>query len=133
MTSTTVPCPYPISLPDTSPIRNSLLMNSLPGRPQPVKFFLLTTIILFVVIMAGISIAYALTPINRFTVGRNFLGLLGWTTLTASTIYISLKHRKECFFIFLLFFAWLIIADLKSCSITKKKEMSFLNYIKKYY
>lgn len=81
-------------------------MNSLPGRPQPVKFFLLTTIILFVVIMAGISIAYALTPINRFTVGRNFLGLLGWTTLTASTIYISLKHRKECFFIFLLFFTF---------------------------
>jgi len=78
-------------------------MISLPLQRQPVKIFLLTATVLLIVLMAGISIIYITTPKNHFTINQNFLGWLGWVTLTTSTLYISFTYKKECLLIFFFF------------------------------
>ena len=79
-------------------------MTSLPLQRQPVKIFLMTTTVLLVVVMAVISIKYIATPPNKFTISPTFLGCLGWTALTTTTLYVSLNYKKECLIIFFLFF-----------------------------
>ena len=89
---------------NTSPIQKILFMNSLPAQRRPVKTFLLTTTVLFVVTMAGISVAYITTPTSHFTISQPILGWLGWAALTTSTLYVSFKFKKECLIIFFIFF-----------------------------
>ena len=93
-------------------------MNSSPLQRQPVKIFLLTVTVLLVVLMAGISIIYITTPRNHFTINQNFLGWIGWATLTTSTFYISFTYKKECLLIFSFFliFGYLSKAYLEPIS-----------------
>lgn len=79
-------------------------MVLLPTQRQPLKIFLVTTTVLLVVTMALISFVYMKTPRYQFTTSQTMLGWLGWATLATSTLYISLKYKKECFFVFLVFF-----------------------------
>ena len=79
-------------------------MVLLPAQRQPLKIFLVTTTVLLVVTMALISFVYMRTPRFHFTANQTILGWLGWATLATSTLYISLKYKKECFFVFLVFF-----------------------------
>lgn len=79
-------------------------MVLLPAQRQPLKIFLVATTVLLVTIMAVISIVYIVTPRFHFTINQTVLGWLGWATLTTSSLYISLKYKKECLFIFLAFF-----------------------------
>ena len=82
-------------------------MNSLfAQRQSTVKTFLLMTNVLLVVTMAFISIKYIATPRYGFTINQTILGWLGWATLTTSTLYVSLKYKKECLLIFFVFFVF---------------------------
>lgn len=79
-------------------------MVLLPAQEQPLKIFLVATTVLLVAIMTAISIVYLAAPRFHFTINQTVLGWLGWATLATSSLYISLKYKKECFFIFLAFF-----------------------------
>lgn len=79
-------------------------MNSFLLKRQPVKIILMTTTVLLIVLMAGISIVNIATPRNNFTISPLFLGFLGWTTLITSTFYVSFTYKKECLFILFSFF-----------------------------
>ena len=89
---------------NTSPIQKILFVNSFSAQRRPIKAFLLTTTVLLVVTMAGISIAYIATPTSHFTISQPILGWIGWATLTTSTLYVSFKFKKECLIIFFIFF-----------------------------
>ena len=89
---------------NTSPIQKILFVNSFSAQRRPIKAFLLTTTVLLVVTMAGISIAYIATPTSHFTISQPILGWIGWATLTTSTLYVSFKFKKECLIIFFVFF-----------------------------
>lgn len=81
-------------------------MNSLQAHRAQVKVFLLATTIFLVVLIAILSMIYFTTPRYNFTINQAFLGWIGWVTLTISTLLVSFKYKKECFFVFLLFFTF---------------------------